>query len=258
MQKVFFLILAGMITFTLSGCKDETPKQTKQAEPAPTTQQAAQGWTGTVVETMNSGGYTYVLFDTGSEKIWAAAPEFVVEVGDPVIVPEGMPMQNHASKTLDRSFDLIYFVDSVMVGGDKVANAGSMPEGHPDPAAMAGTEEHTRPEVEQTDIDMSDLKKAEDGKTIAEIFSEKDALSGQEVAVRAKVVKFSPEIMGTNWIHIQDGTGSAGANDLTVTSPVTVEVGDTVLVEGVLTTDKDFGFGYKYGVIIEKADVSVE
>ncbi len=259
MKKALILIFSATLALTIVGCKDETPKQTQQsgaqeaAQPA-----AAQGQTGTVVETMNSGGYTYIQFDTGTEKIWAAAPEFAVKVGDPVIVPEGMQMQNHTSKTLDRTFDKIYFVDSVMVGGAQAGTTpGAMPEGHPDPAAAAAAAEgHSRPEVASTDVDLSGLTKA--GKTVAEIFAEKDALSGQEVTIRAKVVKFSPEIMGTNWLHLQDGTGAAGTNDLTITSTATANVGDTILAKGIVTTNKDFGFGYKYDVIIEKADVTVE
>ena len=64
--------------------------------------------------------------------------------------------------------------------------------------------------------------------------------------------------MGKNWLHIQDGTGAEGTNDLTVTTSGTAKVGDTVLVSGVLVTDKDFGYGYKYAVLIEDAQVTVE
>ena len=256
MKKALILFLTGLVALTIVGCKEETPKQT-QPEAAPqAAQPAAMGKTGSVVETMNSGGYTYIQFDTGTEKIWAAAPEFAVKVGDPVIVPEGMPMQNYTSKSLERTFELIYFVDSVMVGGAQAAAApGTLPEGHPDPAAAAA-DGHTRPAATQSEVDMSGIAKA--GKTVAEIFAEKDKLAGQQITLRAKVVKFSPEIMGTNWLHLQDGTGAAGSNDLTITSPSTANVGDTVLVKGTLTVNKDFGFGYKYDVIIEKADVTIE
>jgi len=72
------------------------------------------------------------------------------------------------------------------------------------------------------------------------------------------VVKFSPEIMGKNWIHLQDGTGVSGANDLTVTTSATAQTGDTVTISGVLVTDKDFGYGYSYDVIVEDAEVVVE
>jgi len=259
-KNVWTLILAGILALAITGCKNETPKQETTPSTQPTaTQPAATGKTGTVVETMNSGGYTYIQFDTGTEKIWAAAPEVAVNVGDPVIVPDGMPMKDYTSKTLERTFDVLYFVDNIVVGGATAGAAGEgLPEGHPDPAAMQGAEDHSRPEVAKSDLDMSGLSKPEGGKTVGEIFAEKDKLAGQAVTIRAKVAKFSPEIMGTNWLHLQDGTGEAGTDDLTITSPVTANVGDTVLVKGVVTTNKDFGFGYKYDVIIEKAEVTIE
>ena len=76
--------------------------------------------------------------------------------------------------------------------------------------------------------------------------------------VRGKVVKFLPQIMGKNWLHLQDGSGSEGSNDLTVTTATTVNVGDVVLVSGVVSVDRDFGFGYEYDVILEDAEVTVE
>jgi hypothetical protein len=57
---------------------------------------------------------------------------------------------------------------------------------------------------------------------------------------------------------VQDGTGGKGSNDLTITTAASAKVGDTVLVKGVLTTNKDFGLGYKYDVMIEDAQVTVE
>jgi hypothetical protein len=108
----------------------------------------------------------------------------------------------------------------------------------------------------EADVDFSTLKPLEGGKNLAEVFAQQDELAGKEVAIRAKVVKFSPNIMQTNWIHIQDG--SEGNPDLAVTSAATVGVGDTVVVKGVLEQDKDFGYGYKYDLIIQNAEVTVE
>jgi hypothetical protein len=76
--------------------------------------------------------------------------------------------------------------------------------------------------------------------------------------VRGRVVKFTAEVMGKNWLHLQDGTGSAGTNDLTVSTSGAAAVGNMVLVRGKLGTDKDLGFGYHYDVIIEDATVAVE
>jgi hypothetical protein len=219
----------------------------------PETPATAPGKSGKVVETMDAAGYTYVQVDTGTEQFWAAAPQFPVKVGDDVVVPEGMPMPDYHSKTLERTFDIVYFVPNVLVGG-AASLGGAMPEGHPQVGQMGETS--GKPAAEASEIDMSDIKAAE--QTVADVFSKKDELSGKPVKIRGKVVKFSPEIMGKNWLHIQDGTGSTGTNDLTVTTSGSAQVGDTVLISGNLVTDKDFGYGYAYDVMIEDAEVTVE
>jgi hypothetical protein len=244
-KKCLYLLLAGLAVLTLTACQDRAPQTSAQPSSQP---EAAAAKTGIVLESMNAGGYTYVHVDTGTEQIWAAAPQFAVQTGDPVVVPAGMPMSNHHSNTLDRTFETVYFVDSVIVGG---VSEGSMPTGMP-----AGHPPITAPEAKQ--IDFTGLRKADGGKTVEEVFSAKDELSGKKVTLRAKVVKFSPQIMGKNWIHLQDGTGGEGNNNLTITSGDFAQVGDTVLVSGTLTTDKDFGFGYHYPVLVEDATVVVE
>ena len=163
-----------------------------------------------------------------------------------------MVMKNHTSKTLDRTFEEILFVDAVMVGGGDTSAA--VPGGQPGENAVP--DGHSKPQVTADDVDLSDVKKAD--QTVADIFAQKDTLAGKNVAVRGKVVKFSQQIMQTNWIHLQDGTGAEGTNDLVVTTDAVVAKGDTVLVSGVLTANKDFGFGYKYDAIIEGAQVTVE
>jgi len=97
------------------------------------------------------------------------------------------------------------------------------------------------------------------GKTVAEVFAEKDQLGGQAVTVRGKVVKTNANIMGKNWLHVRDGSGAEGTNDLTVTTAAHLpSVGDTVLVTGQVSLNKDFGMGYAYDVIVEDAEVKVE
>ena len=254
-KQLLYLSIGALVLTMAAGCKDETPKTAAEPQapaeataPAPT---ATPGKSGTVAETINAAGYTYVQVDTGSEKFWAAAPEFKVAVGDSVAVPEGMPMPNYHSKTLNRDFDLVYFVPAIMVGGagdmTAAAPAAELPSGHPAIGA-----------AKADNVDLTGIVKAEGGKTIEEIYTGKTELAGQQITVRGKVVKFSPEIMGKNWIHLQDGTGAEGTNDLTITTTSTANVGDTVVVTGVLTTDKDFGHGYQYALIIEDGQVTAE
>ena len=96
---------------------------------------------------------------------------------------------------------------------------------------------------------------AQNGYTVAEIFAKGASLNKQKVTVRGQVVKVNPNIMGRNWIHIQDGTGDPAKNtyDLVITSADTAKIGDIITLEGTVATDKDFGFGYKYDVIVEDA-----
>ena len=98
----------------------------------------------------------------------------------------------------------------------------------------------------------------EGGVTVGAIFEQRVALSGKAVSLRGKVVKVSVAIMGKNWLHIQDGTGDAKTNDLTVTTDAKAAVGDIVVVKGTVATDKDFGAGYKYDVIVEDAAITKE
>lgn len=124
----------------------------------------------------------------------------------------------------------------------------TMPPGETHPAPKAAAE-----------VDLTGIAKAEGGKTVAEVFAEKDALAGKPVTFRGKVVKTNPDIMGKNWLHVRDGSGEEGTNDLTITTAGTLpNVGDTVLVTGNVTLNKDFGMGYAYDVLVEDAQVTVE
>jgi hypothetical protein len=266
-KKTILLFAVSLAVLSVAACSREQPSRQRRivssgsageegdpmAEPAhgasnPATS-SVPGVRGTVIETVNAANYTYVQVDTGSEKIWAAAPQFAVKVGDRVVVPEGMPMRNYHSKTLNRDFPLVSFVGSVLnetTGGS--AKGDAMPGGHAPAAASAAAPQ----------IDVSGVKKAEGGATVGEIYAQKDSLSGKEVTLRAKVVKFNAQIMGKNWLHVQDGSGepSARTNDLTVTTGDTAAIGDTVLVRGKLALNKDFGAGYRYDVIVEDAKVT--
>lgn len=197
---------------------------------------------GEVLETMNSGGYTYALVDTGDATVWTAGPVTRVAVGDIVSATGLMAMPGFKSNTLEREFEMIYFaseISSMAVGSEQAAPMT--------PAA----------DVSDTTIGVA---KAEGGQTVEDIFLKKDELIGKEVIIHATVVKFSAQIMNTNWIHIQDGSGSADdkTNDLTITTDGTAAVGDVITVRGTLTADKDFGFGYKYALIIEDAAITAD
>jgi hypothetical protein len=203
---------------------------------------AGGGIAGEVLETMDAGGYTYVLVKTSEGDVWAAGPQAPIAVGDHVDLGEGMLMPNFKSETLDRTFEKIYFVGAI-ASGEKAEK----------PAMTGG---HGAVPAAETDIDLSDVSKAD--YTIAEMYALGADADGRAFAVRGRVVKANKNIMGTNWYHIQDGSETGAHGDLAITSSASLNVGDLVLITGSGTVDKDFGAGYRYELIIENADVTVE
>lgn len=202
-----------------------------------------QGLSGKVLETMDSGGYTYALLGKGGKKTWVALPQSAIKVGSEIACQPGMEMSNFKSTSLNRTFKSIIFSTGLASAGGAVAPASA-----PAPAAASAPAEAIT------------VSKAEGASahTIGEIFEKKDTLANKPVEVKAKVVKLSSGIMGKNWLHLQDGTGNqaAGTNDLVVTTNSVPTVGDVVTIKGNLSLDRDFGAGYRYGVIIENAEVT--
>lgn len=266
------ILMSVALVAMLAGCNggdnQETASATADQAGAPSaetaTAAAPAGWTGEITETMNAGGYTYILLDTGSQKIWAAATQTDVKVGQRVSVPQGMLMQDFQSTTLDRTFPEIYFVNGIYPAGQMPVAQLAKPSGgmggmadsaSPHGGAMGGggAAHNTVPDAE-----VSGVEKVSGGYDIAEIYAQKAGLDGKNVKVRGRVIKFTPRVMGTNWIHIQDGSGHGETADLTVTSSAEVQAGELVVVEGVMAVDKDFGAGYKYSVIVENATVTKE
>lgn len=140
---------------------------------------------------------------------------------------------------------------------DTVSRSGEAASPAPAPAAPIG---HPVPSDEAVaNVDLTGIAKASGGKTVAEVFAEKDQLAGQRISIRGKVVKASGQIMDRHWLHIRDGSGAAGTNDITVTvTSDPPKAGDIVVVTGQVAVNKDFGIGYQYDVIIEDAEVTVE
>jgi type IV pilus biogenesis protein CpaD/CtpE len=127
------------------------------------------------------------------------------------------------------------------------AEAPQMPVNHP-PAQPTG------------EVDLAGIAKADGGLTVAEVYADKDKLGSQPVTVRGKVVKTNAGIMGKDWLHVRDGSGAEGTNDLTVTTSggTLPKVGDTVVVKGTVALNQDFGMGYQYPVLLENAQVTIE
>jgi len=220
--------------------------------------------TGTVLETMDAQSYTYVKVKSGSRELWAASGQFKVAVGDTVVVPLETPMKDFHSPSLNRDFPEIYFTSRISRPGETAAPSVATPP----PMAVAhasgggamqggGMGAHGSAGQSEPITVTEPIPQPAGGTTVADVWANRKALAGKTVTVRGKVVKVNAQILGRNWLHIQDGTGKAdaGTNDLTVTTDTTVKKGDVVTVTGTVGVDKDFTAGYQYAVIVEGAKI---
>lgn len=89
---------------------------------------AMQAIGGKVTETMDSGGYTYANLERDGKSVWVAVPATQLKVGQEIEIANAMPMKSFSSKTLNRTFDVIYFSSGVK-GGEP--SGAAMPPGHP-------------------------------------------------------------------------------------------------------------------------------
>ncbi len=246
-------IAAALLTLLLAvpAAAEETKQAPVAVEAAAPAQKAVKG---KVLESMSGADYTYLLVEDGQEKIWAAIPAADIKVGQTVSLQPGMEAKNFESKALKKTFDSIVFSSGVVE--DAVPSDGTH---KPVDAATLETLSggSARAVVPAGEVKVEKAE-GENGRTVEQCFAEAEKLNGKPVKVRGKVVKFTPDIMGKNWIHLQDGSGDPMKNthDLVVTTSETAAKDAVVVVEGVLSKDKDFGAGYRYVAIIEDAKIS--
>jgi len=223
-----FILMAGIILLAAS-CK---PKSTVDENLAPNVHKV------TAEEVIQTSNYTYMRVSEDGNEVWIAITRQEVEKGKSYYYIPGIEMNNFVSKELKRTFPSILFVDKF---SDQPIRAK---------ITLADSAKGKQAAVPKEGIK---VEPAKGGITIAELFANKDKYAGKTIKIRGEVVKYSAEIMNTNWVHIQDGTRDGDSFDLTVTTDDVTKVGDVVTFEGTVSLKKDFGAGYYYEVIVEKA-----
>jgi len=230
----FTLLNAGVIG---SACADQNNTAEIQ-QPVPNRMR------GKVTDIIEAAGYTYAEVDTGKEKVWAAATTTPLKIGDMVTFSTEMPMKNFHSNSLNRDFPMLYFVSRFISDNASPTDKS---------AVIYSAHDHIKPAPAAKAVEGID--KVEGGKTIAEVYADKQNLAGKTIRVRGQVTKYTAGVMGRNWLHIRD---SSTADDLTITTTGTAAMDAVVVIEGKLALDKDFGYGYTYPLIVEDATVTTE
>jgi hypothetical protein len=241
-NSLSLLVLLSFFIFSSCGKKEENKIQDANAP--------AGAKVVKVEERIDTPDYSYLqVSDKDGNKYWIATKRIEAVQGDIIYFTKSMEMKNFHSKTLNRDFASILFVDDAAKTPHNMNNPNST-------AKIDPTTAHSQVlATPKADVKIEHLK---DGKTVEQVYNDMDKLNGKVIKVRGQVVKYNPEIMDRNWIHIQDGTGSGNTFDLMVTSKDQTQVGQVIVVEGKVATNKDFGAGYTYKVMLEDAKVKVE
>jgi hypothetical protein len=193
-----------------------------------------------VKEVIQTSNYTYLNVRENISERWVAVTKQDINVGDVYYYEGALKMMDFESKELNRTFEEIYFVSEISKTPiEQKLMGGSMP-------AHSG-------KVETQKLSSITLEKTASEITLANIFEKRAELAAKEFEIRGVVVKVNKQVMGKNWIHIQDGTDFNGQFDLTITSRDLPEINDEVTFKGKLSVNKDFGSGYRYDVIMEDA-----
>lgn len=242
---IYILFIAGIL---LSCASNETNNNASNVSYKDALARMNQSFHAIVVdEVIESGSYSYIKYTQDGDEHWGAVSRQPIEEGKTYYYQNAMEMKNFHSKSLDRIFPSIWFInDFSNVSPEsltqKSAESDNLAQDH-----HIAKDAHQQIKVE----------KAEGGYSLAEIFENKSDLKNTEVLVKGQVVKLNKNIMKTNWIHIQDGTSFNNLFDLTVTTndEINFKVGDVITLKGKLVLNKDFGYGYKYDYLIENAKI---
>lgn len=230
MKKLSFTGILAVVTL-FTACQGNRSSQVQQA---PLTGNKSFE----VAEVIHGNQYSYMRVVEDMDLRWVAVSRQDISKGETYYYDTQLEMNDFHSREIDRTFDAIYFIN-------QISKTPFMSD------ITAGPQHSGKIQIIREN-EISIAKNAEE-LTIAQIFGEPASYSEKTVEIRGVVVKVNAGIMGKNWIHIQDGTGTDSNYNLTVTTQEMAGLNQEVTFRGVIAVNKDFGSGYFYEVIMEDA-----
>jgi hypothetical protein len=228
-----------LVTF-ITACGEKEQPENQKINDNKSELTSPQSHAAKVEEKLDAGNYTYLNVSENGKSFWIAVPKMEISTDEVIYFSKYMEMNNFKSETLNKTFESVLFVDD--------ASKQPVMDKTKSPHSNVAT-------TKDANIKVESLK---GGLTIEQIYNQSKSLAKKKVKVRGVVTKVNENIMRTNWIHIQDGTGKEGSHDLLITCNEIAKVGQTIIAEGTVVTDKDFGSGYFYSVLLEGSKISAQ
>ena len=188
-----------------------------------------------VVEVLPTSKYVYLRVKELDQEYWIATLKTEVTVGETYYYTGGLVKENFESKEHNRIFDQMILVQNIVARNhghqQEEINLEPLPEG------KAG-----------------EIQIRENGTvSIADVVNHASSFVDKRLKIQGTCTKVNNNIMGTNWLHIDDGTNNGF--DFVATTKHNIAVGDKVVLGGILSANKDFGAGYKYALLLEDCDL---
>ncbi len=187
--------------------------------------------TVTVEEVLPTTRYVYLRVKEGKEAFWIATNKQEVSVGEIYFYRGGLLKTNFESKEYKRVFDKLYLVSSI-VKADHGNQSIPIESEAPEPGKVVEVKGSVK---------------------IADLVANPTKYAGKTIQISGQCVKINPNIMGRNWVHLQDG--SKDDYDLVITCAAQIPVGHTVTLVGKVVLNKDFGAGYQYDILLEEGEL---
>ena len=165
------LAISIILIFTLTSCKKDASKIPDSNLPAGT-----HGFK--VLDFMDVSNYTYLHVSENGNEYWIAAPQMKAEKDETLYHSQGMEMKNFHSDVLNRTFPSVYFVQSISPNLQQGQTLSSVHQ-----------------QVNSSQRQQISVEHLTDGKTVSQIYSGKDELSGKIIKICGKVVKYNPGII---------------------------------------------------------------
>ncbi|QBA64549.1 hypothetical protein [Muriicola soli] len=187
--------------------------------------------------------YLYAEVREGDRTYWIATQKQTIVEGSTYLYNEALLKTHFESKEQNRVYDTLYMI-TALISKDHGMPSDSYPK-----SEKINTSENT---LEKKGKEQLENAPSAGKVSLSDLFANPERYEGKIIQISGTCSKVSTEILGRNWVHVDDGKSG---KELVVTLQEVVEKGETLTIEGIVQLNVDLGSGYTYDILLEKGIV---